>query len=288
MSISSLEVSIRCVLTNSDLHHLNLVQRKIFTFAELYLPKLGYAKRAHLMNAMVPGLAGGKMSASDPNSKIDFLDTAETIRKKLKSAFCEEGNAEGNGVLAFVEAVLIPISQLRLDRKSGDSILEEGLGDQRPFISDDAPPGTVFSVERDEKFGGSTHYKDFGDIKADFENKQLHPKDLKTSVANGIIRLLEPIRKAFEENEEWQKIEQLAYPDPNAKVEKKKKKVRIVTSLHECHLTSLQEKVYHPPPPGKGKNAKPVDEHEAAPPVSVGPDVAHAAAELAKQSPNTS
>lgn len=27
-------------------------QRKIFTFAEKYLPQLGYAKRAHLMNPM--------------------------------------------------------------------------------------------------------------------------------------------------------------------------------------------------------------------------------------------
>jgi hypothetical protein len=30
-------------------------QRKIFTYAEKYLPSLGYAKRAHLMNPMVPG-----------------------------------------------------------------------------------------------------------------------------------------------------------------------------------------------------------------------------------------
>ncbi|KAF8152370.1 Aminoacyl-tRNA synthetase [Crassisporium funariophilum] len=201
-------------------------QRKIFTFAELYLPRLGYAKRAHLMNAMVPGLAGGKMSASDPNSKIDFLDTAETIRKKLKSAFCEEGNIEGNGVLAFVQAVLIPISELRLERQSGNTLLEAGMGDQRPFISDDAPAGTVFSVERDAKFGGSTHYKCFEDVQEDFKNKVLHPKDLKSSVADGIARLLAPIRQAFEENEEWQKIEKLAYPDPNANVEKKKKKVR--------------------------------------------------------------
>ena len=43
-------------------------QRKIFTFAELYLPRLGYAKRAHLMSPMVPGLGGGKMSSSDPDS----------------------------------------------------------------------------------------------------------------------------------------------------------------------------------------------------------------------------
>ncbi|KDR65745.1 hypothetical protein GALMADRAFT_232907 [Galerina marginata CBS 339.88] len=199
-------------------------QRKIFTFAELYLPKLGYAKRAHLMNAMVPGLAGGKMSASDPNSKIDFLDTPEAIRKKLKSAFCEEGNVEGNGVLAFVEAVLIPISQLRLERRAAGTttLLEPGLGDQRPFISDDAPEATVFSVERDAKFGGSTHYKTFEEVKVDFASKQLHPKDLKASVTDEIIRLLAPVRAAFEANEEWQKIEKLAYPDPNARVGKKK------------------------------------------------------------------
>ncbi|KAF8735407.1 hypothetical protein AX14_002063 [Amanita brunnescens Koide BX004] len=219
-------------------------QRKIFTFAELYLPRLGYRKRAHLMNAMVPGLAGGKMSSSDPNSKIDFLDTAEAVRKKIKAAFCEEGNVEDNGLLSFIEAVLIPISQLRIDRLKGDTLLDSGLGDQRPFISDNAPDGTVFSVERDEKFGGSLHYKTFSEIKNAFKEKVMHPKDLKAAVGNAIVRLLEPIRKAFEENEAWKEIEKLAYPDPNAKPEKKKKK----------------EKVYHPPPPGKGKNAQQVEE----------------------------
>lgn len=212
-------------------------QRKIFTFAELYLPRLGYAKRAHLMNAMVPGLAGGKMSASDPNSKIDFLDTPEVVRKKLKSAFCEEGNIEGNGVLAFVNAVLIPISKLRLERSAGHTALVQGLGDQRPFITDDAPPGTVFSVERDAKFGGSTHYASFAEIEDDFAAKTLHPKDLKASVADGINRLLAPIRQEFEENEEWQKITALAYPDPNAKPKGKKKVARLF--FHVYRILSL-------------------------------------------------
>ncbi|KAJ7280325.1 tRNA synthetases class I-domain-containing protein [Mycena rebaudengoi] len=191
-------------------------QRKIFTFAELYLPRLGYTKRAHLMNAMVPGLAGGKMSSSDPNSKIDFLDTPEAVRKKIKLAFCEEGTVEGNGVLAFVQAVLIPISQLRIAQG------------QKAFGADGAPEGTVFTIERDEKFGGSSHYKSYEELEKDFVTKALHPKDLKTAVASGINSLLEPIRKAFLEDEEAQKIEKLAYPDPNAKPEKKQKKVHIV------------------------------------------------------------
>ncbi|KIK05915.1 hypothetical protein K443DRAFT_90447, partial [Laccaria amethystina LaAM-08-1] len=117
--------------------------RKIFTFAELYLPRLGYAKRAHLMNTMVPGLAGsGKMSASDPNSKIDFLNFPDIVKKKLRAAFCEEGNVEENGVLAFVGALLIPMSQLRLlHQQSGE--LEPGLGDRPTPIYH---PETVFSV----------------------------------------------------------------------------------------------------------------------------------------------
>ncbi|KAF8920311.1 tyrosine tRNA ligase [Mucidula mucida] len=214
-------------------------QRKIFTFAELYLPRLGYKKRAHLMNAMVPGLAGGKMSSSDPNSKIDFLDSPELVRKKVKAAFCEEGNVEDNGLLAFAEAVLFPASQLRQDhiKEASGASVEYPLS----FVSENAPEGTLFSIERDEKFGGSLHYSTFADMKADFASKAIHPKDLKVSVGSAINKLLDPIRADFQANEEWQNIEKLAYPDPNAKDAKKKKK----------------EKVYHPPPPGKGKNAQP-------------------------------
>jgi len=233
-------------------------QRKIFTFAELYLPRLGYAKRAHLMNPMVPGLSGGKMSSSDPNSKIDFLDPPATVRKKIKSAFCEEGNVTENGILSFVEAVLIPISQLRLERLRGETGAdsEEGqdaAGEQTPFALEGAPEGTVFSIFRKEEFGGSLHYKTFDEIRSDFEKKELHPKDLKTAVAEAIVKLLEPIQKAFEENEEWQEVEKLAYPDPNAKPEKKKK-----------------VKVYHPPPPGKGKNATVEATKEVVPTPSTG------------------
>ncbi|GJE93562.1 tyrosyl-tRNA synthetase [Phanerochaete sordida] len=250
-------------------------QRKIFTFAELYLPRLGYKKRAHLMNPMVPGLGGGKMSSSDPNSKIDFLDPPEAIRKKIKGAFCEEGNVEENGVLSFVQAVLIPISELRLERARGDTGAdsEEGqdaAGDQTPFTLDGAPEGTVFSVGRKAEWGGNLHYASFAALRDDFAAKKLHPKDLKTAVADAIVRLLTPIREAFEASEEWRTVEKLAYPDSNAKPEKAKK-----------------VKKYHPPPPGKGKNAqKPED---GAAPVPAPPSqeaVQEAAAELAKEDPN--
>ena len=177
---------------------------------------------------MVPGLGGGKMSSSDPNSKIDFLDPPKTVEKKIRSAFCEEGNSKDNGVLSFVEAVLIPISQMRLERLQGNTGVdsEEGqdaTGDQTPFVAEGASEGTVFSIIRKEEHGGSLHYKTYEHLKLDFEEKTVHPKDLKTTVAAAINKLLEPIQKAFQESEEWQKVEKLAYPDPNAKPEKKKK-----------------------------------------------------------------
>lgn len=82
-------------------------QRKIFTFAMENLPKIGYGVRAHLMNSMVPGLGeAAKMSASDPDSKIDVLDEPAAVEKKLKKAKCVPKEVEGNGVIAFVEHVI--------------------------------------------------------------------------------------------------------------------------------------------------------------------------------------
>lgn len=177
------------------------------------------------MNAMVPGLGGGKMSSSDPNSKIDFLDTPDVIKRKIKAAFCEEGNVDENGLLSFTEAVLIPISQLRMDRIKGDSVLED-IPDGKPFITDDAPDGTVFSIYRDAKWGGSLHFSTHEDLKQAFKDKLIHPGDLKNAVTNVLVQILTPIRKQFEENEEWQKIADLAYPSEAKPA--KKKKVRMV------------------------------------------------------------
>ena len=188
------------------------------------------------MNPMVPGLGGGKMSSSDPNSKIDFLDPPEVVRRKIKNAFCEEGNTTQNGVLSFVHAVLIPISELRITRSEGKTgaDVEEGtgaVGDQTPFVLPDAPAGTVFSISRRDEHGGPLHYSDFDALERDFAERRVHPKDLKTAVADAIVRLLDPIRATFEADEEWQKVEKVAYPDPNAKPEKKKKARNLLSSL---------------------------------------------------------
>jgi len=158
-------------------------QRKIFMFAEKYLPLLGYEKRIHLMNPMVPGLVGAKMSASDPDSKIDLLDEPEAVTRKIKKAFCEEGNIENNPLLTFCKMVLFPIQN-----------------------------GEPFVIHRPEKFGGVVSYANYEEIEKAFAEKSLYPGDLKLGVTEHINKIIASIRAKFDKPEMVQLIKD-AYPD---------------------------------------------------------------------------
>lgn len=153
------------------------------------------------------------MSSSEPASKIDFLDPPASIKKKLKGAFCEEGNIENNALLSFVRAVLMPISSLRIETQ--DPVF-------KPFAEEGAPSGTVFSIPRRDQ--ETLHYVEFGPMEEDFKNKLIHPGDLKAIVTNVLVQLLEPVQKEFESSAEWKEVTDLAYPsEVPVKVVKPKK-----------------------------------------------------------------
>lgn len=166
-------------------------QRKIFTFAEKYMPQLGYAKRIHLMNPMVPGLAGGKMSSSEEDSKIDLLDSPANVKKKIKRAFCEPGNITDNGLLSFVKHVLF-------------SIFNEDEG---------------FEVIRAPEHGGNVKFMKYEDLEKTFAAEELHPGDLKISVEKYINQLLDPIRKSFD-NSFHRELTEKAYPSKKDNAQK--------------------------------------------------------------------
>jgi tyrosyl-tRNA synthetase len=124
-------------------------QRKIFALAKDVLPKIGYKERAHLMNPMVPGLQGGKMSASDPDSKIDVLDTPDAVRKKLKKAFAPPKQVEDNGLLSFIEYILLPAGELRhgtpkfvVERREGEPLVYTSIEQMHKDYAEDvvSPP----------------------------------------------------------------------------------------------------------------------------------------------------
>jgi tyrosyl-tRNA synthetase len=200
----------------------DLSQRGIFAFAERFLPQLGYKRRAHIMSPMLPNLLGGKMSSSHPpNTKIMFLDDPETINKKISEAYKEGSSVIENGVLASLKDILIPTSELRWERlrKRKGMDLSDGqgmVGNQKPFCSGDAPTGSVFTVKVDEKDGREyKHYKSYGEIEQDLTEGKLSPDALKTAVAAAFNSLLDPIRKTYEESEEWKAVDKLAYPEPS-------------------------------------------------------------------------
>ncbi|SCV68585.1 BQ2448_706 [Microbotryum intermedium] len=202
--------------------------RKIFTYAELYLPKIGYKKRSHLMNSMVPGLSGGKMSSSDPNSKIDFLDTPALVKSKIQKAHCAPGEVEGNGVLAFIRNVVIPIGKLM----SG-----QGRASERAWADlDDA----VFTIKGDPKHGGEARsFASADELEKAYAANEIHPGDLKIAAVQAINALLKPIQDEFAASDAFKTAEAKAYP-PEVKATNPKKEKKFTPKPE--HLKTPEEK----------------------------------------------
>ncbi|KAJ4405787.1 Tyrosine--tRNA ligase cytoplasmic [Neurospora sp. IMI 360204] len=171
-------------------------QRKLFAAAKDWLPRLGYKERAHIMNPMVPGLQGSKMSSSDPDSKIDLLDAPDVVTKKIRKAEAAPKVTEGNGLISFIEYVLLPAAQL---------LGKEG-----------------FRVDRSRDNLEPLIYTDIAKIKADYKSDVLTPQLVKPAISAAINELLAPIQTAFQASPEWQEVATKAYP-PEVKAKKEKK-----------------------------------------------------------------
>ncbi|CRK39621.1 hypothetical protein BN1723_015549 [Verticillium longisporum] len=201
-------------------------QRKLFTAAKAWLPKLGYKERAHLMNPMVPGLQGGKMSSSEADSKIDLLDSPDAVTKKLRKAEAVPKIPENNGVLSFTEFVLLPASELKSGK--AEFVVDRSRDNLEPLV-----------------------YNDIAKMHEDYKNDILTPQILKPAVTKALLELMEPIVKDFESSKEWQEVMLKAYP-PEEKA-KKVKKVKDKGSRHPGAGPAGAEKA-------EGKNEKPVEE----------------------------
>lgn len=167
----------------ADIQYGGVDQRKIFGFARESHPKLGQAKRVEIMTPMLPGISGGKMSASEPGSKIDLLDSDEQITAKINKAYCPEGDMQDNGIMVFMKYVLMVLKEDKEEK---------------------------FLVERPEKFGGNTEYENYEKLEKDFVEKKLHPADLKKALVGELIKILAPVRESLKGREDLIKE---AYPE---------------------------------------------------------------------------
>jgi tyrosyl-tRNA synthetase len=109
-----------------------------------------------------------KMSKSKPDTCIFIHDSPEEIKRKINQAFCLEGEIEFNPILDWVKYLVFRDTNTKLE------------------------------IKRTEKFGGDVIYESYKELEKDFAEKKLHPMDLKNSVAEKLIQILEPARKHFE------------------------------------------------------------------------------------------
>jgi tyrosyl-tRNA synthetase len=157
-----------------DVQYGGIDQRKILAFARENLPKLNYQARVEVMTPMLPGLHGTKMSASEESSKIDLLDSADIVRKKIKKAHCPVA-VEDNGILAFLKYVIM------VNKKDHQQEL---------------------TIKRAENFGGDITYYNYETLEKEYLDAKVHPMDLKNTVSEEVNKLLEPIRKKMKGKED--------------------------------------------------------------------------------------
>ena len=111
----------------------------------------------------------GKMSSSDEHATIFTTDDAKTIKNKINKAYCPEKEIFENPIADYAQHLLFPKFK-------------------------------TLKVERPTKFGGDIELESFADLENIYGKGELHPMDLKNTVANYTNKLIAPVREHFEKN----------------------------------------------------------------------------------------
>jgi tyrosyl-tRNA synthetase len=171
----------------SDIVHAGMDQRKVHMLVREIFPKLGWKTPVAVHHHLLPGLSepsqvdkhdpavgnrklGSKMSKSNPSGSILVHDDVETINHKIGMAYCPAGISKNNPVLELVQYIIL-----------------------HDF--------TEFEVERASKYGGTISYNNYTQIENDFENRHLHPADLKRAVSIYLNKIVDPVRQHFKGRE---------------------------------------------------------------------------------------
>lgn len=167
---------------------LGIDQRKANVVAREIGQKLGFWKPVcvhhHLLQGLekpaiwpIPegkekeALASAKMSKSQPQTCVFIYDSPEDIKTKIANAFCPEKAIEFNPIIDICKHILFREME-------------------------------TFTVERPAKFGDTTEFNNFEELKKVYKGGKLHPLDLKNAVAEELIKILAPVRKYFATNKE--------------------------------------------------------------------------------------
>lgn len=158
------------VMQAVDIDHLDvdiavggMEQRKVHMLARDTLPTIGASKPMFIHTPLIEDLGGddSKMSTSTGVS-ISTSDSPEQIRNAVDNSFCPpatEQDGKENPIIQIAEFLVFP----RLDS---------------------------LEVSRQDKFGGDVTFNGVDELKEAVDSGELHPDDLKSGVAESLIRIL--------------------------------------------------------------------------------------------------
>ncbi len=180
------------VTMDINLAHAGMDQRKAHVIAREAIKKIpgNHQTPVAIHQNLIAGLTAPepgtnddeslKMSKSKPGSAIFVHDTPEEIKDKIKKAYGPPKEVEFNPLLNWVKTLVF------WGEVDGN-----------------------FVIERPEKFGGNKSYTKYADVVMDYASGELFPLDLKNSLAEWLIKKLEPARKHFEIPENKSALEKM-------------------------------------------------------------------------------
>lgn len=121
-----------------------------------------------------------KMSKSKPDTCIFIHDSPDQIRSKIASAYCPPKTIDMNPVLDIAKYILMWDKPLELVRPA--------------------------------KYGGNISFERPNELIEAYKAGQVHPLDLKNGVSEGLITLLDPVRRYFSSNSEASDLLRLICP----------------------------------------------------------------------------
>ena len=175
-----------------DIVHAGMDQRKIHMLVREIFPKLGWKVPVSVHHHLLLGLSepskfvldgtdqddyriSSKMSKTNQMGGISIHDDDTMIKNKISRAFCPIGVSENNPILEIIKYVIFHrFSQFQIDRPS--------------------------------KYGGNIVYDNYMNLEHDYNQKKIHPKDLKDTVSIYLNKAIDPIRDHFKD---WTILDEL-------------------------------------------------------------------------------
>lgn len=143
-------------------------QRKIHMLAREILPKIGYNAPVCIHIPLIHGTDGSDKMSSSKGNFIAVDDDPKTIKDKVNKSFCPIGEVEGNPIMELAHYYIFDTEK-------------------------------TMHIKRPEKFGGDLNLTEV-ELHNVYAQEELHPMDLKNTVAEYLIEKLEPVRKYMAEN----------------------------------------------------------------------------------------